>query len=131
MNPKGRTELQTSLSRAKYVEEAAGDIRFCVFPEKAGKNAEKLIFASKIFENFPKVSERIQMHLDSGCIRTGPNASKQVQASQETSKNLRGMGKTLKHSGNTSNNFRKNRAWITNKFVCGLFFLLQAVGALS
>ena len=49
MSSKGRTELQISLSRAKNVEEAAGDIRFCVFPQKTGENAEKLIFPLKKF----------------------------------------------------------------------------------
>ena len=44
MSSKGRTELQISLSRAKNVEEAAGDIRFCVFPQKTSENAEKSIF---------------------------------------------------------------------------------------
>ena len=83
MGSKGRTELQISRSRAKNVEEAAGDIRFCVFPPKTGENAEKPIFSSKIFEIFrkcPNAPERIQMHPDaSERIRTGPNRSKQLR----------------------------------------------------
>ena len=96
MSSKGRTELQISLSRAKNVEEAAGDIRFCVFPEKIGENAEKLIFSSKFFEIFrkcPNASERIQMHPNaSERIRMHPNRSEQVRASPKTSKNLRKLG---------------------------------------
>ena len=41
MSSKGLTELQISVSRAKNVKEAAGDIRFCVFPQKTSENAEK------------------------------------------------------------------------------------------
>ena len=33
MSSKGRTELKISLSRAKNVKEAAGDVRFCIFPQ--------------------------------------------------------------------------------------------------
>ena len=45
MGSKGRTELQISRSRAKNVEEAAGDIRFYAFPPKTSENAEKTIFS--------------------------------------------------------------------------------------
>ena len=38
MSSKGRTELQKSLSRAKNCEEVAGDVRFCVAPQKLHKN---------------------------------------------------------------------------------------------
>ena len=41
---KGRTELQISLYGAKNDEEAAGDVRFCVAPQKTGENTEKPIF---------------------------------------------------------------------------------------
>ena len=44
MSSKGRTELQISLSRAKNAEEAAGDVRFRVAPQKTSENAEKPIF---------------------------------------------------------------------------------------
>ena len=42
MSSKGRTELQISLSGAKNAEESAGDVRFCVAPQKTGENIEKL-----------------------------------------------------------------------------------------
>ena len=103
MSSKGRTELQISLSRAKNAEEAADDIRFCVFPQQTGKNAETLIFSSKmlthrffrqfffeIFRKSPNASERIQMHPNaSERIRMHPNRSEQVRASRKTSENLR------------------------------------------
>ena len=89
MSSKGRTELQISLSRAKNVEEAAGDIRFCVFPQKTGENAENPIFSLKKFKIFwkcPSASERIQMHPDaSEYIQTHPNRSEQVQKPPKTS----------------------------------------------
>ena len=98
MGSKGRTELQISRSRAKNVEEAAGDIRFCVFPPKTGENTEKLICSSKIFEMFrkcPNASERIQMHPDaSERIRTHPNASEQVRTGPNRSKQVRKLQKT-------------------------------------
>ena len=61
MSSRGRTELQISLSRVKDVEEAAGDIRFCMFPQQANM-PKKTIFSSNIFEIFQKclnASERI------------------------------------------------------------------------
>ena len=45
MSSKGRTELQISLSRAKNVEEAAGGVRFFVFPQKTEENTEKQFFS--------------------------------------------------------------------------------------
>ena len=45
MSPKGRTELQISLSRAKNIEEAAGDVRFCARPQEISENAKKTIFS--------------------------------------------------------------------------------------
>ena len=44
MSSKGRTELQISLSGAKNVEEVAGDVRFCVAPQKTGENTKKRFF---------------------------------------------------------------------------------------
>ena len=43
MSSKGRTEFQISLSEAKNVVEAAGDVRFCSNPPKRDKNVEKRI----------------------------------------------------------------------------------------
>ena len=93
MSSKGRTELQISLPGAKHVEEAAGDVRFSVFPQKTSENAKKQIFSlkfSKIFRTRPNASERIQMHPnESERIRMHLNRSEQVRASPKTSKNLR------------------------------------------
>ena len=49
MSSKGRTELRKSLSGAKNAEEAAGDVRFCVAPQKMDENLEKPIFWSDFF----------------------------------------------------------------------------------
>ena len=98
MSSKGRTELKISLSRAKNVKEAAGDVRFCIFPQKTSKNCKKLILSSKISEIFrtcPNASGRIRMHPNaSECIRAHPNRSQQVRASPKTSKNWRKRRKT-------------------------------------
>ena len=52
MSSKGRTELQISLSGAKNVKEAAGDVRFGAAPPKSAENDEK---PKKISEkNFEK-----------------------------------------------------------------------------
>ena len=106
MSSKGRTELQISLSRAKNVEEAAGDIRFCVFAEKTGESAEKQFFSTKKLESFrkyPNASERIHMHPNVyECVQTGPNGSKQVRTRPKTSKNLRKLRKTCENFENKS-----------------------------
>ena len=98
MSSKGRTELKISLSRAKNVKEAAGDVRFCVCPQKTSKNVKKRIFSHKISEIFrtcPNASGRIRMHPNaSECIRAHPNRSQQVRASPKTSKNSRKRRKT-------------------------------------
>ena len=92
MSSKGRTELQISLSRAKNVEEAAGDIRFCVFPQKTGENTKKPIFSSKFSESVrthPNASRCIRMHPNaSECIRTGPSKTKNFKKLAKTSKNF-------------------------------------------
>ena len=100
MSSKGHTELQISQSRAKKAEEAAGDIRFCVVPQKMGENAEKLMFLSKqfeIFRNCPNASEHIQMHPNlSERIWTGPGRYEQVQKLQKTKKKLAKTSKKLR-----------------------------------
>ena len=110
MSSKGRTELKISLSRAKNVKEAAGDVHFCVFPQKTSKNAKKLVFSSKfseIFRTCPNASGRIRMHPNaSECIRAHPNRSQQVRASPKTSKNLRKHRKTCE---NFAKILKKNR----------------------
>ena len=46
----GRTDLIISQSRAKFCEESAGDVRFCVAPQKPGKNMQKRVFEAIFFE---------------------------------------------------------------------------------
>ena len=110
MSSKGRTELQISVSRAQNVEEAAGDIRFCVFPQKTDKNAETSIFSSifpKIFRKCPNASERIQMHPNaSEHIRMHLNRSEQVRASPKTSKKC----ENPEHFANISRNCSRRLA---------------------
>ena len=108
MSSKGHTELQISLSRAKNGEEAAGDIRFCVFPQKMSEKAEQINFFDKIFRNFPKVSERIRTHPDaSECIRRHPNGSEQVRTGPSKPENLENLTKTMKNSRKFCENFRE------------------------
>ena len=90
MSSKGRTELQISLSRAKNVEEVAGDIRFCVFLQKTGENTETPIFSSNkfvVFRKCPKASECIEVQPNvSKRICTRPNVSEQPNASKNFEK---------------------------------------------
>ena len=59
MSSKGHTELQISLSRAKIDEEVAGDVRFCVAPQKTGENLKKtfFFFVKNFRENFFSASK--------------------------------------------------------------------------
>ena len=127
MSSKGRTELQISLSRAKNVEEAAGDLRFCVFPQKTGENAEKTIFSSKISEIFrkcPNASERIQMHPNaSERIRMDPNRSEQVRKLQKTCENIENIAKI---SQKIRENFREGLFGL--RFVVGLVLHSAGLG---
>ena len=41
MSSKGRIELRISQSRAKIDQEVAGDVRFCIAPQKTGENVKK------------------------------------------------------------------------------------------
>ena len=43
----GRTDLIIGQSKAKFCEESAGDVRFCVAPQKPRKNVEKRMFETK------------------------------------------------------------------------------------
>ena len=83
MSSKGRIELQISLSRAKNYEDVAGDVRFCLAPQKPCKNCEKTDVRTKFSEIFgkrPDASKRIQMRPNaSERIRTGPSRSEQVR----------------------------------------------------
>ena len=40
----GRTEVIIGASKAKICRESFGEVRFCVAPQKPGKNQEKLVF---------------------------------------------------------------------------------------
>ena len=88
MSSKGRAELQIRLSRAENCEEVAGDVRFCVAPQKPHKNWKKLSFwidFSEFFRTRPNASERIQMH---------PSASEQAQAGQSKAEIFEKLAKT-------------------------------------
>ena len=52
MSSKGRIELQMGVSGVDIREKPAGDVRFCVVPQKRIKNCEKLIFRP-IFKTSP------------------------------------------------------------------------------
>ena len=45
----GRTDLIIRQSKATFYEESAGDVRFCVAPQKRGKNTEKHGFETTFF----------------------------------------------------------------------------------
>ena len=51
----GRTDLRTSVSRAKFDAESDFEVRLAVAPQKPSQNGEKLIFRSENFAetNFP------------------------------------------------------------------------------
>ena len=51
MSSKGRIELQLSQSRAKFDQEVAGDVRFCIAPQKTGEHVKK---NKKISEKFSR-----------------------------------------------------------------------------
>ena len=112
MSSRGRTELKICLSRAKNVNEAAGDVRFCVCPQKTSKNVKKRIFSYKISEIFrtcPNASGRIRMHPNaSECIRAHPSRSQQVRASPKTSKNWRKRRKTCEKLAKFSRKFSRS-----------------------
>ena len=108
MSSKGRTELQISLSGAKNDEEAAGDVRFSVFPQRTDEHAKKLFLFTKIFQNLPDESERIRTHPDaSERIRMHPSASEQVRTGPSKSENLEKLAKTSKKSRKIRENFRE------------------------
>ena len=102
MSSKGRTELQISLSRAKNCEEVAGDVRFCVAPQKLHKNYKTLKFStdfSDFFRTRPNASKPIQMHPSaSERIRVGPGRSEQVRNLQTTCENFEKLAKTSRKS---------------------------------
>ena len=44
----GRTEVIIGASKAKFCRESFGEVRFCVAPQKPGKNMGKLVFETKM-----------------------------------------------------------------------------------
>ena len=90
MSSKGRIELQMGASGAEIREKPAGDVRFCVAPQKPIKNNGKLIFRP-IFQKF---SERVRVLPNaSRRVQTHPNASEQVQAGPSKCKNFKKLAK--------------------------------------
>ena len=47
----GRTEVIIGASKTKFCRESFGEVRFCVAPQKPGKNREKLVFETKKMSN--------------------------------------------------------------------------------
>ncbi len=43
----GRTEVIIGASKAKFCGESFGEVRFCVAPQKPGKNDEKRVFETE------------------------------------------------------------------------------------
>ena len=114
MSSKGRIDLQIGESGAEIRMEPAGDVRFCVVPQKPIKNCEKLIFRPI----FPKFSERVRTLPNvSRRVQTHPNASEQVRAGPSTSENLKKLVKTCEKLAKTSRKklkkFSQSR-WFTN-----------------
>ena len=106
MSSKGRIELQIGVSGAEIREEPAGDVRFCVAPQKPIKTSEKLIFQPI----FPKFSERVRVLPNaSRRIQTHPNASEQVQAGPSNSKNFKKLAKTCENFENFAKILKKFR----------------------
>ena len=53
----GRTEVIIGASKAKFCRESFGEVRFCVAPQKPGKNGEKLVLETKNVEQKILVSK--------------------------------------------------------------------------
>ena len=57
----GRTEVIIGASKAKFCRESFGEVRFCVAPQKPGKNREKLVFETKKMSNKKFLVSKNQM----------------------------------------------------------------------
>ena len=57
----GRTEVIIGASKAKFCRESFGEVRFCVAPQKPGKNREKLAFETKQMWNKKLLVSKNQM----------------------------------------------------------------------
>ena len=57
----GRTEVIIGASKAKFCRESFGEVRFCVAPQKPGKNRGKLVFDTKKMSNKKMLVSKNQM----------------------------------------------------------------------
>ena len=57
----GRTEVIIGASKAKFCRESFGEVRFCVAPQKPGKNRGKLVFETKQMSNQKFLVSKNQM----------------------------------------------------------------------
>ena len=57
----GRTEVIIGASKAKFCRESFGEVRFCVAPQKPGKNKGKLVFETKQMSNKKILVSKNQM----------------------------------------------------------------------
>ncbi len=57
----GRTEVIIGASKAKFCRESFGEVRFCVAPQKPGKNREKLVLETKTMSNKKSLVSKNQM----------------------------------------------------------------------
>ena len=57
----GRTEVIIGASKAKFCRESFGEVRFCVAPQKPGKNRGKLVFETKQMSNKKCLVSKNQM----------------------------------------------------------------------
>ena len=57
----GRTEVIIGASKAKFCRESFGEVRFCVAPQKPGKNRGKLVFETKQMSNKKLLVSKNQM----------------------------------------------------------------------
>ena len=57
----GRTEVIIGASKAKFCRESFGEVRFCVAPQKPGKNRGKLVFETKQMSNKKFLVSKNQM----------------------------------------------------------------------
>ena len=57
----GRTEVIIGASKAKFCRESFGEVRFCVAPQKPGKNGGKLVFETKQMSNNKFLVSKNQM----------------------------------------------------------------------
>ena len=57
----GRTEVIIGASKAKFCRESFGEVRFCVAPQKPGKNRGKLVFETNQMSNKKCLVSKNQM----------------------------------------------------------------------